>query len=487
MLYEAFKKLGKHSAIYALGPAVQKLIGFLLLPIVTAYIGTTGDFGVTEMAAVVIAVASQLVGVNLLHGMTRYYKDYEGESERASLVSTTLLCLVGTTGAFFVIVWFTRTEASALLFGSSRYAPALLVTAGILILQTISQVGLRTLQILERSVSYGVLTTLKLVAEVGSKLWFLVALSLSYMGVLYSVLVGEGLIAAAMLVFLLARFGLHFSRVQAGRLWRYTAPLVLSGLCMFALHQADRFFVLRSWGEDEVGVYALCYKLGSIGNTVVFEAFALIWFPYVFAIKDERVLIVLVRSIATWLGCLSCFVALGLSVFRQEIVEHMAAPEFFEAYRALPWIALGYVFWVLFQIFGTVFYVRERTGSVTWLVGGAALLNLVLNALLVPRLAHAGAAIATAVTFGALALASWLWAERLVSVRYELGRLAVPLCLAAALYFASEHLPELSWGASLTLRGGLVAAFPAILGLGGFLKGGEKAKIKAILNRRTAT
>ncbi len=86
MIADALKRLTQHSAIYALGPAVHKAIGFVLLPLVTVYIGTTGNYGVTEMAAVTIAVAAQVLGINLLHGMTRFYKEYETEAERRALV-----------------------------------------------------------------------------------------------------------------------------------------------------------------------------------------------------------------------------------------------------------------------------------------------------------------------------------------------------------------------------------------------------------------
>ena len=54
MLTDALKRLTKHSLIYALGPAVQKAIGFVLLPFVTAWIGTRGNYGVLEMSATVI-------------------------------------------------------------------------------------------------------------------------------------------------------------------------------------------------------------------------------------------------------------------------------------------------------------------------------------------------------------------------------------------------------------------------------------------------
>lgn len=484
MLDEALRRLGKHSLIYAAGPAAQKLIGFLLLPLVTAWVGTTADYGVGEMAAVTLAVAAQVAGINLLHGMTRFHAECESERERARLVTTTLLLLGATSGAFLLLCLVFRESGARLCFGDARYADALLLTGLILFLQSLAQVGLRYLQILQRSAAYGVLTTLKTLLEVGSKIWFLVGLGLSYLGLLGSVALGEGLVALVLVVWLVRRLGLEFSREEARRLWRYSAPLFLSGLLMFVLHQADRWFVLAERGEGEVGIYALGYKLGSAGNAIVFEAFGLIWFPFVFALRDEEERRELCRKVATLLTALLCFVALGLSLFAREIVGRMADARYAEAWSGIPLVAAGYVFWALYQVVHTGFYLRERTGLVAWTTGLAACANLGLNAWLVPRLGWMGAAWATLATFVLLALVAWRAAERVWPVRYEAGRIAALVALAAGVWAAGRLLLPESGLASLLTRAALLGAFPMIVWGGGFLNRGEREMIqRAFLSR----
>lgn len=485
MLHEALRRLGKHSLIYALGPAAQKLIGFLLLPLVTAWVGTTADYGVGEMAAVTLAVAAQVAGINLLHGMTRFHAECTSERERARLVTTTLLLLGATSSAFLLLCIGFRESGARLCFGDARHATALVLTGLILLLQSLAQVGLRYLQILQRSAAYGVLTTAKTLLEVGSKVWFLVGLGLSYLGLLGSVALGEGLVALLLVAWIVRRLGLSFSGALARRLWRYSAPLCLSGLLMFVLHQADRWFVLAERGEGEVGVYALCYKLGSAGNAVVFEAFGLIWFPFVFALRDEEERRELCRKIATLLTALLCFVSLGLALFARELVGLMADARYAEAWRGLPLVAAGYVFWALYQIVHTGFYLRERTGLVAWTTGLAALANLGLNAWLVPRLGWMGAAWATLATFALLALLAWRLAERVWPVRYEAGRVAALLALAAAVGAAGHFLSAQTGPASVLARAALLGLFPLIVWGGGFLNRAEREMIRRTLSSRS--
>lgn len=486
MLTDALKRLSRHSLIYALGPALQKLIGFLLLPVVTAWIGSQAAFGVTEMSAVTLAVGAQVLGINLLHGMTRYYKEYSDEKERAELVSTTFLLLIATTSVGLALAWVFRERAAGWLFGSSAYASALVLTAGILVAQSASQVGLRWLQVVERSVTYGVLTTLKMVLEVGLKVWFLVGLGLAYMGVLYSVLVGELVVALGVGAVLLARNGMRFSGEKARRLARYSWPLLFSGLCMFALHQSDRWFVLASESEAEVGLYGLAYKLGAIGNTVLFDAFGLIWFPFVFGLQDPAQRARVCRAVMVYFTLAITFVSLVLAVFSREIVELMAAPIFQPAWSGVPVIAAGYVAWSVFQIASTALYVRERTGVVSMLVAGAAVLNLGLNALLVPRLGWMGAAWATVATFAVLAVATWIVSERIERVAHEHGRVIVAVGLAVLLYAISVLLAPSDPRLRLALSAGCCLAWPGILWVGGYLKAEEKDKIKGLCKEALA-
>ena len=483
MLTDALKRLARHSLVYAAGPAVQKLIGFALLPFVTAWIGSRGNYGVVELSAVTLAVAAQVLGINLLQGLTRYYQGCESEAERGRLVGTCVLLLLGTTSAALGLAFVFRVRGAELLFGSGEYADALVLTAGILVAQTLSQVGLRWLQILERSITYGVVTTTKLLLEVGLKVWFLAGLGLTYMGVLWSVLVGELVVAAGVGVMLVARTRLGFSRAMAERLWRYSGPLLLSGLCGFVLHQGDRFFVLGNGGRDDVGVYALCYKLGSIGNAVVFEAFALIWFPFVFAIKDQDALRRLVRAVMVYFLLVMAVVSLGIALFSPELVRLMADPQFFDAHRGLPLVAAGYFAWCAYQVASTVFFVRERTWIVSALVAGAAAVNLAANALLVPAMGWMGAAWATLLTFIVLAIAAWIVAERVWCVGHELGRVLVPPALGAALYAACVWLAPANAVASLVLRACAVLALPGILWICGYLKTEEEHKLRALVRK----
>lgn len=481
MLTAALKRLARHSAVYAAGPALQKLIGFLLLPFVTLTIGGAAQYGIVEMGGVTLAIAAQVLGVNLMHGMSRFHAEAADERERGAVVSTTLWMLAGTTGLALIVAMSFPGLASQLLVGTRTETKAAVIVFAILFAQTVGQVGLRWLQVRERSGTYVAITTGKTALEIGLKIALLLA-GLGATGALLSVLGGEAIVAVLMTTLIAVHCGLRFAPVVAKKLVLYSLPLVGSGLFMFVLHQSDRWFVQRLHGDAAVGVYGVGYKLGAIGNSVFLEAFGLIWFPFVFALKaDEEVRLVL-RKVATYASVGFAFVTLGLALFANEIVRGMASPEYESAATVLPLVAFGYLFWALFQVLHTTFYLRKRTGTIAWLVGGAAVLNLALNAVLVPAHGGIGAAWATVISFAALALAAGIAAERLWPVGFERVRIVVPVALAALLAWAGSFVPATAtqW-MSAAAKVGVLFALPAILVVCGFLEDREKAKIKSVL------
>jgi len=99
---------------------------------------------------------------------------------------------------------------------------------------------------------------------------------------------------------------------------------------------------------------------------------------------------------------------------------------------------------------------------------------------------YLGAAWATLGTFAALAAASWIAAERLMPVRYEIVRVLVPFALAVGLYLATRWIPADAGIAGWAAKGAAAAALPAALWFGGFLRSEEKDGIRRMLGEIVA-
>ncbi|MEM7516121.1 MAG: polysaccharide biosynthesis C-terminal domain-containing protein, partial [Planctomycetota bacterium] len=97
-------------------------------------------------------------------------------------------------------------------------------------------------------------------------------------------------------------------------------------------------------------------------------------------------------------------------------------------------------------------------GLVAWIVAGAALVNLALNAILVPAHGAMGAAWATALTFCALAIAAWMASERVAKPAFPLRRTLLPLALGAGAFLLGTQFAPSSAAFSYSIRGAFVVA-----------------------------
>jgi O-antigen/teichoic acid export membrane protein len=137
-----------------------------------------------------------------------------------------------------------------------------------------------------------------------------------------------------------------------------------------------------------------------------------------------------------------------------------------------------------------MFHGANRTGAIGWVSSGSALINVLLNVLLVPWWGPLGAAIATVVAYGAGCLA--LYAVGGTSVRFPLfpGYLLKCLIAACAMTGAVIVSLKLPLGSDLAhIAVAIVLApavyFPLLIKLGGF-SAEERQGLRSLLRWRAA-
>ncbi|HZM01104.1 MAG TPA: polysaccharide biosynthesis C-terminal domain-containing protein [Planctomycetota bacterium] len=471
----ALGRLGKHTLIYAITGQLSRLVGFLLIPFYTSWL-TTADYGVNELLSQLIAVLSYVAGINLTTAMARYYFEQQDEAGRREVVSTTLLAVLAGAVGVAGLLALGAEPLAALLSADDPGLPLLVrLTLAILVLQMLRETWLRYLQAQQRSLAYGAVSVGKVLVEVSLQIWFVAHEGLGLAGVFYGVLLGEAASVAALTALLLPRVGLRFSRPVFGLMFAYALPLIPNGILQFCLHSADRFVLEGLAGTEQVGLYAFAYKFGYIPNYLLITPFLLIWYPFVFSLRDEARQRDLIATVAPWLMGALTAVVLAEALFAREVARLMAgSDEFVEGWRAIGLVCAGYWFWGLFQLLQTGFYVRKATGRLPALTGLAVAVNFAVNFALIPRLGFMGAAWATLLSFIALAFVTGRAVQPVFPVPWPWRRIMVPAVGAAAVYAAGASLGPVAGlqdGAAQTaLKLALLVGWAAWIRAGGFLR-----------------
>ena len=265
----------------------------------------------------------------------------------------------------------------------------------------------------------------------------------------------------------LERVRIRFRRPVLLLMLKKSLPFALVLLLMSIYTRIDAVMLrgLLPDGEAEVGIYGAAYRLLDAGNMLGFLFAGLLLPMFARMLKTRDDVSPLVRLSASLIWVIALTAAMLLTVFRVPVMELLYI-------EATPYwgTVLGTLIWTFpavcgTYVYGTLLTANGRLAPMNWLFGGSILLNVALNAVLIPRYHSVGAALATDITqWGVLLGQIWL-AGRLVRIRTSgtwIGRLALFSLLTAGSAAGLASLP-IHWIAGFLLGGvaALVWAFVA--------------------------
>jgi O-antigen/teichoic acid export membrane protein len=498
--------LVRHSLTYSLAPLVKNAVSLGMTRFYTWTLPTVALWGVKEMVDLWMLLLQHLLGQSLLMAMLRVYYDQKDERARAAVVTSTTLALGAAAwvvcGA--MLLW-TDALWRPLMGQPTQGASAFDIRSAFIYLTLLVPFQLTTgsgfyyLQTTKRSALYSKLQTAKLFYEVALHLVLMGVLDLGLRGFLLGLLIGEVTASVTLTGWMLVHLRPRFEWRAFRAVLAYGAPLIPVGVFQLGLHSLDRRLIeavsTGDQGLDLAGIYGLGYKVAMMANVVATAPFLQIWQPTIFAVEDALERRRLVRRVTTWLVVAIGAVTLCITCGGRQVIDLIAGKEeYLLARRVVPWVAIGYAFWALYNSAQIPLLLAKRTLPLVGINALALAFSVALNLLLIPLWGNTGAAVATLLTFAFLSGAVMLLAHRQFAVQFELARLARTFAILVACAFATRWLDEafdpyasvasvvLVLGAkTLLLAGGLAGLWYGVLAADE--RGGVVAKLRELLGR----
>jgi O-antigen/teichoic acid export membrane protein len=467
---ESVRGLLRHSWIYSLAPIAQRLLSIVLVRLYTKRL-PIGEYGIVEILDVLILIVPQLVGINLLGGLTRFYFEHDDPRRRAQVVSSTTLVLAVSSFLVAGLALTMRGPLGELLFSmrDGELDPgrdhALLLAILIVPFSICTASGLRYLQILKLSRTTTAIQVGKTVFEAALKLWMLFGLDMGVSGFLLGILISEVVCAAAFAVWMALRLRTSFDWGVFKPLLHFSLPLLPLGLVQLGLHQFGKL-VIEHLGPQQrfegssgaldttvatawVGVFGLGYRIAFLFHSAVLTPFMQIWQPHVFGLPREQRRGELVR-LGDWALVALCALYLPAAVFGRQAVDLLSGgPEYRAAWRVTPLVVAAYLCYGSYAMSQVALMAEKRTWSLLVVNVAALALGIALGVTLVPRWEEHGytaAALATLGCFAPLAFgAEWIaarcgWRSRSAGTSVKLLSL-VGLALVGAWFVDADRDP----------------------------------------------
>lgn len=231
----------------------------------------------------------------------------------------------------------------------------------------------------------------------------------------------------------------------------------LAALFVKVYSYIDSFTIQAYLGNDAVGVYAVAYKF-----TYAFQflplAFVGALYPTMSALTDKPAELNRTLIKAEWyLSMLAAPIVFGIFALAPEIIDFFYTDAFAGAAPVLSVLIFVLLFIFLDFPLGSLLNATGRQAVKTSLMGGAMVVNVVGNLLLVPRLGIMGAAVAALFTFVFLFSGGWIAAMKITKIRLiELVRATGGFFVAGAIMAAVVMLLKSQMYWMLTIPVGAV-------------------------------
>ena len=475
MIAQQLGRLAKHSAIYGLGAVVSRLIGVFLLPVVTRYL-TRAELGAVDtlIALSIVLVIVFRAGISM--AFFRYYFDAEDDAGRTRVVRTSFWYTMAAATTALLLGCLLAPQISEWLFSTHSHAD-LVRAAFVLLWAQMNYEQLTSLfRVEERSVAFVAATLANVLITVGSTILLVAVWDKGALGVLVGNFTGTLVVYFVLLAYRRYQLGLEFDRPLFRQMQRFGLPLVPSGLAIWAIDFADRFFLLKLKNAAEVGLYSVGVRI-STAILLLLIALRTAWPAFAYSIKEDDEAKRTYAFVLTYVLFVSSWVALTLSLLAPWLVRLLTTRAFYGGARVVPLLVFGATAFIGFNVM-SIGIGRAKATQFNWVVtGAAAVIAVGLNLILIPPYGMMGAAASTLVAYTVMFFGMTVRAQQVFPVPYQWRRLATVVGAAVALTVVGKWL-DVPLGGALAL----CAVYPLVLLPLGFYLPVELRRIRAIVS-----
>lgn len=475
--FSEFKVILKHSSIYFVANLLNRVIGFLMIPIYTRFL-TPADYGILELITITLNLTSIVLAVGITEAVARFYFDYSDKEGKNAVISTGLIGFIGIAGISFIIFAPLSSSISRLVLGDSAYTSFFLIAIGYMAFDLILQVVFAYLRVAQKSVKLTLFSVLRLLVAVSLNIYFVVFAGIGVKGILLSTLITNFLLLAFLIpnTFRSVGFNLNFGLLK--RMARFGAPLILSSVSHQIVTASDRYFIKTFATLADTGLYSLGYKLGALVITFVATPFDMIWTPRRFQNFGKEGYEQIFSRIFTYFIFAIAFVGLYISILMKDILRFMVAEPFWDAYKVVPIITLTYVLYGFYYHFNIGILMKKKTRLYAGINIATGVLNLILNYFLIRAYSIWGAAFATLICYMFKPAITYYFSNRIYRIYMETKRLIMILLCAIIVYGACSLIETGHIFMNIGLKSLAGLSYILILYLVRFFSDDEIQKIK---------
>jgi O-antigen/teichoic acid export membrane protein len=476
------KRLVTTGAAYQAAEIFAKGIAVFTLPLYTRHVSVE-SYGAYNSLLTAVILSSIVLRFGVVEAFVRFYFTDEDLQRRARIARTATATVAWTTTLASLIAVAFAGELSRLILG---FTDPLLMDCAILGLWAFTNIEMAyaQLRVDERARAYMYASGANVAMTVAFTIALVVFADQGARGLLLGNFGASALVVLGLWWVLRRRFSLRVQMPDLRAMLDFGLPTVPADASVYALQVADRFYLFRGVSHAAAGEYSIAVQLATVVFVFV-RGFQYAWPPLAYSIDSDADASKLYSLVTTYFVLATGVVVAAVALLGRWMVRLLAASKFFAAHEALPWLALG---WTLYGLYQVMIVITGRARVTQRNLPAAAVglgVNLVLLFVLVPRggldLGLAGAGIALCGAYVAMVALMHLLTRDVFIVDFEWRRLAQVTAILAGVAVSGELLLPTAGLAGLALRSVWLALIPALLLLTRFFAPNEREQARVLV------
>jgi O-antigen/teichoic acid export membrane protein len=278
----------------------------------------------------------------------------------------------------------------------------------------------------------GLFTT---IMNIGFNLLFMWGLDMGVRGFLLSVILADA--CSILFVFTTANlkryvrlFGID--KHLRGSMYRFCLPLIPTAVMWWVTGVSAGFFIEAMLGIDYTGVYKAAFRLPNI-IVIISVIFSQAWNMSAITENNSRTVAKFYTNVFDIFQSAIYIMAAGLLLVIRPLLKLMTANEFEGAYRISAILIMAVVFTCFSTFTGSVYVASKRSlrSMSTALIG--AVLNLILNVVLIPEWGLYGAAASILISYAAVFVVRAADSRKIVRMDLRLAKMFVNTLILSAM------------------------------------------------------
>ena len=384
------KYLLKNTVIFSIGNFGTKIISFFLVPLYTNIL-TTREYGTVDLIYTIGMVLVPLLTLNIGESIMRFALDKDADCDK--IMSTGITILI-----FGAIIGLLILPIANLFESVSNYSIYIYLYTLTL---AFSQIFLCYLRGKEFLLKYSIGNIIQSLTIAIFNIIFLIGMKKGIEGYLMAYILAN--VCTGLYGFWAGKVNLVIKKYSidielSKNMIKYSVVLIPNSFMWWIMNSSDRMMVSAMISVTANGVYAVAYKIPTLLSTIT-TIFNQAWSysairedesedkeEYNNRVYDNLVTIVIV-------------VATGLLMIMKPFLSVYVGKEYYAAWHYVPYLIVGFVFMTLGSFIATSYTVHKD--SMGFLISGTvgAIINLILNFILIPMMGVSGAAFATCISY----------------------------------------------------------------------------------------